>query len=411
MRTARSCVRRALQLLAAPTIPYLFTGQRYDSETGFYYFRNRYYDPELGRFISRDPLGYVDGMSLYAGYFAPHGLDPLGLRGPWRRARTQTPTPVVPPRPGPRPYHPDVHVPDVPRFTDAMEYAYDTTRYAAHEEYSLMPAYASRQVAKVDAYKEFHRLTGTANPDLVAGTGNTLSKITGIRNGDPIEWSPAEQRAADLESWSIAQEKKEQRGLEAAVAFARQMAGVNEGLAEMVRKMREEKEEFWQKMLEDSGSAFAGNGGICPPNTTNVAAPSDDEDDPFRGWVFNPNLKWEDLKSQKAWGHTWIYHGQRLLEPRLRSQARSTKEKVVSQWDNDAVAAEYILRILASGSRQKDHRLPPHVTGRIFISDAHGNVQVIPVNSVRIIPRRSTGGLKSAFGVYLDPPPPPTPGL
>ena len=28
---------------------------------------------------SADPMGYVDGMSLYAGYFAPNGLDPLGL--------------------------------------------------------------------------------------------------------------------------------------------------------------------------------------------------------------------------------------------------------------------------------------------------------------------------------------------
>ena len=33
----------------------------------------------LGRFISRDPLGYVDGMSMYAGYFAQgFNLDPSG---------------------------------------------------------------------------------------------------------------------------------------------------------------------------------------------------------------------------------------------------------------------------------------------------------------------------------------------
>ena len=29
---------------------------------------------------SADPAGYVDGMSLYAGYFAPNALDPFGLR-------------------------------------------------------------------------------------------------------------------------------------------------------------------------------------------------------------------------------------------------------------------------------------------------------------------------------------------
>ena len=43
------------------------------------YFRARSYSTTLGRFISRDPLGYVDGMNLYAGYFVPGGRDPLGL--------------------------------------------------------------------------------------------------------------------------------------------------------------------------------------------------------------------------------------------------------------------------------------------------------------------------------------------
>ena len=45
--------------------PYLFTGRRFDEETGLYYFRARYFDTDQGRFISRDPLGYIDGMSLY----------------------------------------------------------------------------------------------------------------------------------------------------------------------------------------------------------------------------------------------------------------------------------------------------------------------------------------------------------
>ena len=42
------------------------------------YFRARYYDTATGEFISRDPLEYVDGMSLYRGYFAPNHLDPMG---------------------------------------------------------------------------------------------------------------------------------------------------------------------------------------------------------------------------------------------------------------------------------------------------------------------------------------------
>ena len=43
----------------------LYTSREYDPETGFYYYRNRFYSAELGRFPSRDPIGYAAGMSLY----------------------------------------------------------------------------------------------------------------------------------------------------------------------------------------------------------------------------------------------------------------------------------------------------------------------------------------------------------
>lgn len=40
----------------------------------------RYYHSDYGRFVSRDPIGYVDGMSLYNAYFAERfALDPTGL--------------------------------------------------------------------------------------------------------------------------------------------------------------------------------------------------------------------------------------------------------------------------------------------------------------------------------------------
>lgn len=45
--------------------PYYFTGRRYDAETGLYYYRARYYDPALGRFLQTDPIGYYAGMNLY----------------------------------------------------------------------------------------------------------------------------------------------------------------------------------------------------------------------------------------------------------------------------------------------------------------------------------------------------------
>jgi RHS repeat-associated protein len=59
--------------------PYLFTGRRYDTESGNYFFRARMYQPEHGRFLQMDPLGFIDGANLYTGYFAPNSIDPTGL--------------------------------------------------------------------------------------------------------------------------------------------------------------------------------------------------------------------------------------------------------------------------------------------------------------------------------------------
>ncbi len=44
---------------------YLYTSREYDWQTGIYYYRARYYNPELGRFLSQDPAGMVDGPNMY----------------------------------------------------------------------------------------------------------------------------------------------------------------------------------------------------------------------------------------------------------------------------------------------------------------------------------------------------------
>lgn len=43
----------------------MYTGRRFDIESGLFYYRNRYYHSQLGEFISRDPAGYEDGLNVY----------------------------------------------------------------------------------------------------------------------------------------------------------------------------------------------------------------------------------------------------------------------------------------------------------------------------------------------------------
>ncbi len=40
----------------------LFQGREYDWDTGFYYFRARWYDPDTGRWLSKDPIGISSGL-------------------------------------------------------------------------------------------------------------------------------------------------------------------------------------------------------------------------------------------------------------------------------------------------------------------------------------------------------------
>ena len=46
--------------------PYRYTGQEWDAELGMYNLRARHYSPSLGRFLTRDPIGYAGGSNLMA---------------------------------------------------------------------------------------------------------------------------------------------------------------------------------------------------------------------------------------------------------------------------------------------------------------------------------------------------------
>jgi RHS repeat-associated protein len=59
---------------------YLFQGRSYNHITGLYYYRARYFHPELGRFIQADPMGYKDSMNMYQAFNQNpvNFVDPFG---------------------------------------------------------------------------------------------------------------------------------------------------------------------------------------------------------------------------------------------------------------------------------------------------------------------------------------------
>jgi RHS repeat-associated protein len=60
---------------------YGFTGRERDSVTGLMYYRARWYDAQVGRFISEDPIGLAGGINsfAYVGNDPQNGTDPTGL--------------------------------------------------------------------------------------------------------------------------------------------------------------------------------------------------------------------------------------------------------------------------------------------------------------------------------------------
>ena len=66
---------------------FAFTAREYDSETGMYFYRARYYDPKADRFITKDPISFAGGdVNLYNYVWnnPVKWIDPLGLMG-WLR--------------------------------------------------------------------------------------------------------------------------------------------------------------------------------------------------------------------------------------------------------------------------------------------------------------------------------------
>lgn len=64
-------------------VPYLFGGRRWDQATGLYFMRTRYYEPDMGRFTSRDTIGFWGDPNNWGNSFAYCGDNPLGHTDPY----------------------------------------------------------------------------------------------------------------------------------------------------------------------------------------------------------------------------------------------------------------------------------------------------------------------------------------
>ena len=65
------------------TNPHMFTGREYDPESGLYFYRARYYDQTIGRFLQKDPRKNAvksgEDLYVYVGNNPANGVDPTGL--------------------------------------------------------------------------------------------------------------------------------------------------------------------------------------------------------------------------------------------------------------------------------------------------------------------------------------------
>jgi len=59
--------------------PFQFTGREWDAETGLYFYRARYYSPDMRRFISEDPIRFAGGD---VNFYAYVGNNPVNFRDP-----------------------------------------------------------------------------------------------------------------------------------------------------------------------------------------------------------------------------------------------------------------------------------------------------------------------------------------
>ena len=64
----------------ADVFPFRFSTKYYDAEANLYYYGYRYYSPELGRWMTRDPIEENGGDNLYA-FCGNNGMGRVDVQG------------------------------------------------------------------------------------------------------------------------------------------------------------------------------------------------------------------------------------------------------------------------------------------------------------------------------------------
>jgi RHS repeat-associated protein len=93
--SGRIVVEDYVRSASSHDVEYTYTGRRLDGETGMYYYRHRIYHAGLGRFLTRDPIGYRGGDINILSYVSSSPIshtDPTGLKKEFLKRCTITPT-------------------------------------------------------------------------------------------------------------------------------------------------------------------------------------------------------------------------------------------------------------------------------------------------------------------------------
>ncbi|MBM3854084.1 MAG: hypothetical protein FJ399_13175 [Verrucomicrobia bacterium] len=165
--------------LAAQGQPFRFSTKFTDPETGLVYYGRRYYDPGLGRFLNRDPLGEAGGHNLYAfvGNSPVNGYDYLGGTGflSWLREKLGLAGSEGSPNGG-YTFNPPMLDPNAPEFT------YDPPASGLHSDRATATPTTGSRAALGTIHRQNEAITGAPNSAVMTST------VTGrvVRSGGSI---------------------------------------------------------------------------------------------------------------------------------------------------------------------------------------------------------------------------------